>query len=291
MTQTIENQYLRITAAEYGAELQSIYDLERNQEVLWQGDPAFWARRSPVLFPNVGKHYNNIYRISGKEYLSRQHGFARDMVFSCIEKTDCTITYLLKSDEETLKVYPFAFDLKITYTLQDRDLSVKWEISTPGYDTIYFTIGGHPAFNVPVLPGTLQQDYSLYFNKKDKLEYFLIYPGSGVADTKTKHTLELNDGTCSIDPHMFDNDALIIDEQITKTGIRYPDGSPYLEMSCEGFPCFGIWNSPGAPFVCLEPWSGRCDDYGYDGELSDRPFINKVIPGELFEASYKLHIF
>lgn len=107
-----------------------------------------------------------------------------------------------------------------------------------------------------------------------------------------KATLVLENGACKIDDHMFDHDALIFDEQITKAGIALPDGTPYLEMRCVGFPNFGIWSaSQDAPFVCLEPWMGRCDDCGFEGSLSEKPFINHLRMDEMFETAYSIEIF
>ena len=255
MTRTIENSFLKISVSDHGAELTGIYDKVNDREVLWQADPAYWKRHAPVLFPNVGRNYKDIWRLNGKEYPSRQHGFARDSEFICTDITDTSLTFVMKSSEETLKVYPFAFALKITYTLKEHDLDVCWEVVNKDSETMYFTIGGHPAFRVPVREGESQSDYRLAFEEQDALTYLLIDTSVGTVIADEPHTLPLENGTCAIDPHMFDKDALVFDNgQIQKAGILFPDGSPYLTLTSEGFPNFGIWSVPGAPFVCLEPW-------------------------------------
>lgn len=291
MKQTIENDFLRISVNDAGAELCSIYDKEKDREVIWQADPAYWKRFAPVLFPNVGRHHTDHYRTGGKEYPSKQHGFARDSEFVCIDKTADSITHVLKATEETLEKYPYNFELQIKHVLSDREVTVCWQVINRGEETMYFTIGGHPAFNVPAGGTGKQSDYRLSFGDQESLTYYLVHPTGGTAMVEEPHTLPLENGTCLIDEHMFDLDALVVDGQIDKAGILFPDGTPYLELTCRGFPNFGIWSVPGAPYVCLEPWMGRCDNYGYEGTLSEKENINVLEAGEIFDKNYSIKIF
>lgn len=289
MNHTIQNETMSITVADRGAELVSIFDQKNSREVLWQADPAFWARHSPILFPQVGMSYGGYYTHQGIRYPMGQHGFARDCDFTLIEQTENTIVHRLTDSEETRKKYPFSFELTVTHTLCGREISVGWHVVNRGTDTMYFTIGAHPAFRVPVLPDTKQSDYSLQF-RLDQLKYYLLDADSGTADTKTRYTLALPDQTCPIAEDLFDNGALIVDNQIDWAGIAMPDGTPYLSVSCEGFPNFGIWSKPNAPFVCLEPWDGRCDNTGYAGELSEKPGILTLAPQEQYDKAYQITI-
>ena len=287
----LENDQLRVTISDHGAELSGIFDKKNNREVLWNADPAYWKRHAPVLFPNVGRLYNDTSLINGKTYTSGQHGCARDMEFVCTEETKTSVTHLLEANDTTKKAWPYDFQLYITHTLNDRDLTVSWKVVNKDQDTMYFTIGAHPAFNVPVLPNTTQDQYHLTFSGQKELTYCLLDATLGTALPDQPHTLSLENGTCLIDAHMFDEGALIFDNsQITKAGITLPDGTPYVEISCEGFPNFGIWSAIGAPFVCLEPWMGRCDNTGYEGELSQKPNINTLKPAEVFDKSYMISI-
>ena len=263
MIHTIENDYLKVSVDDHGAELCSIFDKVHNREVIWQADPAYWKRHAPVLFPNVGRHFEEHYRINGTEYPSKQHGFARDSEFTCVDMTADSITHKLKSSDATRENYPYDFELKIKHVLEKNQVSVCWEIVNHSNEPMYFTIGGHPAFNVPA-DGSAdnKEDYLLTFDGQESLTYLLLDPASGTALPDQTQTLELTDGTCKIDAHMFDHDALIFDNQIEKAGIAFPDGTPYLELTCHRFPNFGIWSVPGSSFVCLEPWMGRCDDCG-----------------------------
>lgn len=292
MIHTLENKFLRVSITDLGAELISIYDKQKEREVIWQADPAWWKRRTPVLFPNVGRHYHDRYTVSGQEYPSKQHGFARDTEFTCIQSSDTSVTHEMQSDENTRAAYPFDFILQITHTLEGQELFISWKVINKSAGNMYFTIGAHPGFRVPVIEGTSCGDYSLSFEGQDSLQYLLLDTSTGTAVPDKEYTLTLTDGTCPLDPHMFDHDALIFDGgQISRAGILLPDGSPYLEIRCEGFPSFGIWAVPGAPFVCLEPWMGRCDNCGYTGSLEEKTNVNTLKPEEIFEKSYSIRIF
>lgn len=234
MIHTLENDQLRVKIADHGAELSEIYDKTNDRQVLWNADPAYWKRHAPVLFPNVGRYYEDHCLINGNSYTSGQHGFARDMEFTCTDKTDTSVTHLLESTAETQKIWPYAFQLSITHTLNGRDLTVSWKVVNKDQETMYFTIGAHPAFNVPVLSDTIRSQYHLTFNGEKELTYCLLDPEYGTAIPDKTYTLPLENNSCTIDEHMFDHDALVFDNgQITKAGIALPDGTPYVEISCE----------------------------------------------------------
>lgn len=284
----LENERLCVEISEQGAEVTRIYDKKRGAELLWEADPAYWKRHSPVLFPNVGKTYQNTVLINGTHYPTSQHGFARDSSFRCIRAKAQEAAFLLISNEETKEVYPFDFELVITYTLEDASLCVKWEVKNPGDEEMYFTIGGHPAFRFAE-PEEKKSDYILRFPGKKSLDYILIDMAEAAADPEKVYQLELNDECCPVSEEMFVNDALIFDGgQIKEVWLCRKDGSPYVGMQCDGFPNFGIWSVKDAPFVCLEPWMGRCDDIGFNRELSEKPNVNKVAPGEVFGQSYRI---
>lgn len=284
----LENQRLCVEISEMGAEVTRIYDKKNNAEILWEADPEFWKRHSAILFPNVGKTWHNKVLINGTQYPTSQHGFARDNEFKCICQKDHSVSFLFRSGEETKEVYPFDFELLITYVLEERTLRVIWEVRNPGDEDMYFTIGGHPAFRV-AKPDEKKTDYILKFPGKTSLDYILIDPAELAADPKKVHKLALDGGYTAITEEMFENDALIFDNgQIEEVWLCHKDGTPYVGLKCEGFPNFGIWSVKDAPFVCLEPWMGRCDDVGFDKELSEKPNVNKVAPGESFQKEYTI---
>lgn len=254
-TCTIKNEKLAVTIAAHGAELSSIYDKANDRELVWQADPAFWNRHAPVLFPNVGKYYGGHFTYNGTDYPMGQHGFARDTEFEQAASGENFVTYRLCADEESKKVYPFDFVLEITHRLNGNRLTVEWNVKNTDDKEMYFTIGGHPAFNVNVLPDTDFEDYSLVFKEgTEKLSYVLLDAESGTAIGDKVYELELTDSKYALKKDMFDKDALVFDGgQIEWAALALPDGKPYIALESKGFPNFGIWSKPGAPYVCLEP--------------------------------------
>ena len=284
-----------------GAELVRLYDKEKKAELLWNGDPAYWGRHAPVLFPNVGRHFRDHFQVQGEFFPSHQHGFARDSEFSCLEDGGTgRILHELKSDESSKKVYPFDFSLKVSHALEGSRLIITWEVFNPGSQTMFFAIGGHPAFRVPA---DSYREHKLYFEEKSSLIYYLIDPkGSGTVLAKEPHILALKEGCYALDrlcdgekvlaDALFDRDALVFDNgQIETVSLLAPDGKAILKLAGKGFANFGIWSAPGAPFVCLEPWAGRADDFGYEGEMKDKPGINALPAGECFSREYTIEVF
>ena len=284
----LENDVLRAEVSLLGAELTEIYDKRHGCEVLWEGDPAFWKRHSPVLFPNVGKTWQNRMIVCGKAYPTAQHGFARDRMFDCIYEAADRLVFLLKSDAQTLERYPYAFELEIEYRLEGNVLGVLWRVRNPSAESMYFTIGGHPAFRLSRF-GERKQDYQLYFPGKQALEYVLIDPATGGCDAGRPYSLPLENGRLALSEALFARDALILDGgQVSEAWLCGADGTPCVGMRCDGFPNFGIWSVKDAPFVCLEPWMGRCDDVGFDRELSEKPGVNCLAGGAVFEKRYDI---
>lgn len=272
----LENEALCVEIISKGAELTRIYDKEKDTEILWEGDPAFWGRHAPVLFPNVGKTYKNTVKINGVQYPTSQHGFARDQVFQCVSADSTKASFVLEDTPDLRERYPFAFRFTITYELMGKKLSVQWKVENPSEEPMYFTIGGHPAFRFAEKEEG-KTDYLLQFPGKERLEYVLFDFEHAAANPDKVYNLELNDGFCPMDEEMFRQDALIFDGgQVEEIWICHKDGTPYVGMEAKRFPSFGVWSVEGAPFVCLEPWDGRCDNIGFDRELSEKPDVVKV---------------
>lgn len=289
---TMENERLKVTIDDLGAELVSIYDKKYDREIVWQGDPTWWKRQAPILFPNVGKYYGGEYVYHGQHYTQDQHGFARDYELERSASGQDFVTHRFVSNAETREVYPFDFELLITHRLVGNQVDVQWQVTNTGDHEMYFTIGGHPGFNVPVLPGTDYSDYALKFaDDQDELHYIHIDMATGTGLPDKVYTMPLTDHKYQLHKDLFDLDALVFDGgQIRKAGIVMPDGTDYVTIVCDGFPNFGIWAAPGAPFVCLEPWCGRCDNFGYEGELQDKPGINALKADEVFNKCYHIII-
>lgn len=289
---------LSISVSSHGAELCSI--VCGGIEYLWQADPAYWKRHSPVLFPIVGSLWNGVFRYGGKEYPMSQHGFARDMDFTLVSKTQDEIWYRLESDDSTREKYPFDFVLEIGYRLEDNAIHVMWRVHDTGDSTMYYQIGAHPAFYYPDFrPDTGHRGYFSFgrraagggYDKVQDLEYIIIKE-KGCADVQTRYRLHLDDGLLPVDTHTFDRDALIIENgQVQRVVLHAPDGRPWLALSCDA-PELGLWSPVGknAPFVCIEPWYGRCDRADFTGDISQRDWIQHLEAGKSAEMSYRIEI-
>ncbi len=286
---TLTNDVLTISVKDHGAELCSIR--KGGTEYLWQADPAFWARHSPVLFPIVGSVWEGKFRVDGKEYAMGQHGFARDMDFTLVSQTDDEVRYRLVSTEETLVRYPWPFVLEIAYRLHGNKVDVIWEVTNPGGKEMPFQIGAHPAFLYPDYdPETTDRGF-FSFDRKDGIEYILISE-KGCADPGVKYPMELKDGMLPINTSSFDRDAFIIeDSQVGKVTLHRQDGTPWLSMSFDA-PLVGLWSPPGknAPFICIEPWYGRCDRAHFAGEYKDKDWVNILAPGKKFSSVYTIEV-
>lgn len=285
----LHNDKLKIQVDTFGAELHSILGTESNQEYLWHGDATYWGRRSPILFPLVGSLRNKQYQYDGKTYAMNQHGFARDMEFTMAEQTSTSISFTLASTEDTYEKYPFHFLLTVTYTLDGNSLKVTWNVKNTDSKTMHFSIGGHPAFLCPLKSTDKQTDCFLHFDCNELTVTNINESGLALPD---KHKIPLEDGCLSISEHLFDDDALVVEHHQThEVSLLNPEKQPYLTVSFDA-PLFGVW-SPAmkqAPFVCIEPWYGRCDSSEFTGELKDREWGNTLQADDTFERSYIIKI-
>lgn len=288
---TLKNDVLTVEVSEHGAELHSIR--KGATEYLWQADPKFWARHSPVLFPIVGSVWDKLYRVDGKVYELGQHGFARDMDFVKVEGNDTEVFYRLESDEETLKKYPWPFRLEIGYKLKGNAIEVIWRVYNPGTEEMYFQIGAHPAFYYPDYdPETDERGY-FSFDRSEGLECIRIME-KGCVDAVTKYPLEIpQDGLLPLRKDTFDviDTIMLQDSQIGRVTLHRNDGTPWLSLKFTA-PVVGLWSPPtkNAPFICIEPWYGRCDRAGYTGDYRQKDWVNRLEPGKEFEGIYTIEI-
>ena len=275
----LENDFLAISVSAYGAELSSIKNKKTNKETLWQGDPKFWGRKSPVLFPVVGKYKDGKTTYNGKEYHLGQHGFARDSKFTLVEKAENKLSFELLSNEDTLKKYPFSFRLICSFELKDNKIIVGWKVENIDNQKIYFSIGAHPAFYCE------KSKTVLSMNGKD-LQYNLI--NADGLYTSPKYDVE---NQFVLHDSIFDNDALIIENSDVNEISLINEDKPYLTMKFDA-PLFGIWSpaKKNAPFVCIEPWFGRCDAEDFEGDITEREWGNSLDIGETWYKEYEIII-
>lgn len=289
MRYVLENQYLRTSFDSYGAELRSIQRITDGREYMWQANPEYWNRTSPILFPFVGRLHNLTYIYQDHSYTMMQHGFARDQEFQLVEKEPNQIFFKLTDTEYTHHIYPFSFELYIGYILSGNELTVSWQVTNPNQKMLHFAIGAHPAFNhpcgEPVPKGSilLHGFKELQYQKLDQNRFCL----------PQKHVLKIPaDGIWHFDKSIFSEDVYIFpDHQLTEVSLVDSKGIPYLTLESQA-PLTGIWSPPGkdAPFICIEPWYGRCDGANTPLPLPNKDYINTLSVGETFTATYKIKI-
>ena len=286
---TLSNDKITIQVSNHGAELVSIQ--AKGEEYLWQADPKFWGRHSPVLFPIVGRVWDNEYRHNGLTYELSQHGFARDSEFQLTYEEDNAIIYTLESNEDTLKKYPFPFILQVGYRLLGNRIEVMWCVENTGEEEMHFQIGAHPAFYYRDFKVSDEAyAYLKMGNKNQPLEY--ISPVKKGCVSGERNQLELEDGWMRIGKHTFGCDTYMFDNsQLNKITLADKNKQPYVSLEFKT-PLVAVWSPslsfPDVPFICIEPWYGRCDKVNYDGEFKDREWMQHVQPGKSFHGGYSI---
>jgi galactose mutarotase-like enzyme len=287
---TIENQHMKAMLASRGAELQQLFSKEYQLEYLWNGDPAFWAKHSPVLFPVVGALKEDIYYYDGKMFRLSRHGFARDMEFSVVTQRFDEIIFQLKSSSRSLEVYPFEFELQIGYRLENEWLRVTYHVLNTGMGDLYFSIGAHPAFNLPLAGGTQYSDYFLEFNEEETLPRWPISK-EGLIENHPVPLLKQTQ-TLSLSKELFYGDALVFKfPASSEVTLRSEKTERGLDLDFSGFPYLGIWAAKNANFLCIEPWCGIADSVVSDQQLIHKEGIEKLGAGGVFERSWSVRPF
>ncbi|HEU0227109.1 MAG TPA: aldose 1-epimerase family protein [Arachidicoccus soli] len=286
----LENEILSISIAAKGAELQSIYNKETQLDYLWDGNPAFWSKRSPILFPIVGGLKNNEYSFNHHTYQLSRHGFARDKEFTCIQQTENSISFSLQNDEETILKYPFQFELIITYTLQSNKINITYSVKNKGTNKMWFSIGAHPAFRVPLVEGTHFEDYFLSFNR---FENTARYPLNKEGLLKEDPEIFLqNTDELSLEKPLFYEDALVFKTlESTSISIESKKTPHGITIDFKGFPFMGIWNAKNADFVCVEPWHGIADSENTSGKLDKKEGILALDAHKTFNTTWSITLF
>ena len=285
----LKNEQLTIVISEVGAELQSIKDVN-GKEYLWQADPNYWPRHSPILFPIVCSVNNDTYRVEGKEYHLPRHGFARDTDFKLIAQSKRKVTFALESSEETKKVYPYDFTLSVSYVLDANKIGVIWHVHNTDTREIHFQIGGHPAFNVPGMKTGENQYGRIRLDNEESLDGLKSYIDG--SHEMTEVPVEAEQGIIEFTDNTWRNDSVKIHKsQVHRAELLGPDGEPEVTVDFRT-PVIAFWSpfQKNAPFVCIEPWYGLGDPRGFEGEFKDKPLMNHLQPGASFMAEYTITI-
>ncbi|MEG1886976.1 MAG: aldose 1-epimerase family protein [Oscillospiraceae bacterium] len=284
----LTNNKLYITINSLGAELMSLCDVSAN-EYLWQGNPEYWKGHSPVLFPIVGALRNNKTHINGKEYTMPRHGLARTNEFKLLKRFTDRAIFSLCSNEETKKSYPFDFELQVEYSLHDTTMTVTFTVINHGETVMPFGIGAHPGFRVPLSDDERFEDYKIVFAQKETCDTPLLDASTSLINPNNRKTVLENQDTINLTHDLFYNDALI-PEQLKSRKVTLFSGvsGNGLQMEFGDFDYFGIWQSPDAPFICLEPWTSTATLSTEDDVFENKRGIIFLKPSEEKEFSYKI---
>ncbi|EAC9532266.1 aldose 1-epimerase family protein [Listeria monocytogenes] len=286
----LENEVLLVEMKTAGAELTRIFHKDTGLEYLWNADSKFWGRHSPVLFPTVGRLVDDTYLVDGKQYHLGQHGFARDRDFQVIEQTENTVRFELDADEDSLAIYPYKFKLSIIYTIEKNTVAVSYEVENTDNKRIYFSIGAHPAFHLPLTDGTTFEDYYLDFVTEENLETLCLE--GPYRSGEIKKIIDEPARYLPLSYDLFKNDALIFEALKQKEMTIKSDKTPhFVKVSFPEFPFVGVWTAkPGTPFLCIEPWYGIADGAGESVELRDKAGIEHLEPEAVFASEYEITV-
>lgn len=290
MIYNLENSFIKITTSSKGGELHSLKSKEDNTEFLWNGDPTFWKYHAPVLFPIVGKVNNLKYKVNGYEYTLPQHGLARTSEFELVSKTENDIIFELNYSEESLKVYPFKFSLRIKYTLIDNSLNIAYSVKNLDTKKIFFSIGSHPAFMLPLNKNESLEDYYFKFNTKETASIMCL--NNDGYFIKDRLPFLTDSDTIPLSKKLFQNDALVFsDLNSDEISICSKNHSQTLTLNFSNFPYLGLWApATGAPFVCIEPWFGHADYEGFNGDFTEKEGILSLEENNIFKCNFSVTI-
>ena len=282
---TLRSDGITAVIAPDGAELISLRDVQ-GLELLWQAGPA-WPRHAPILFPIVGRLKNDALRHQGTVFPMTQHGFARDRRFDWTRRSSTACTLVLTDDAQTRARYPFGFRLAVTYTVRKTDLEVAFEVTNTGDEMLPASIGAHPAFNWPLLPGSNKDAYRLIFSNQEREPIRRLKDGLLRA---IPEPTPIRGKTLDLSERLFQDDAVILDRPAS-TSVRYgADRGQSIEVSWQGFRELGIWSKPGAPFLCIEPWHGFASPSDFDGEFTDKPGLMQIAPADTRMLTYRIRV-
>jgi galactose mutarotase-like enzyme len=281
-TTKIENEFISATVESRGAELQSL--TRDGLEYLWQGDPESWERRSPVLFPIIGALPGGRYTVDGVEYELGNHGFARERSFSVSRQDASSVELQTQADEESLRIYPYRFELRLLYQLKGPRLALTYTVRNLDERPILFSIGGHPGFNVPLEPGLEFQDYRLRFEKNETVDRRLK---AAFLTGQTEAFLR-NETTSPLSHNLFERGPVILQGLRSKeVTLESSKARRSVTVDFEGFPYLGIWSHLSRPpFVCIEPWYGVDSTVGDPPDYQKKEGLERLEVGEVFSATF-----
>jgi galactose mutarotase-like enzyme len=284
---TLSSHGYQAVISSLGAELKS-FGKEGGENLIWPGDPAIWKGTAPILFPIVGRLKNGQYQYKNNTYQLDKHGFARTSIFELNIDTNSEKSFVLTSSSDTLKHYPFHFEFEVFFSIASGVLEVRYEVRNVGNEDLWFTLGSHPAFSLP-LTDTRLEDFYLQFEQSEQLDCYFLENDLLCTSPITSF---LNDtDTLAISTELFKNDALIFKDIKSRTvSIHHKHTGKRLTLSYDNAPHLGIWAKAGSPFICLEPWFSYDDSADTTGELTNKQGIMSLAAHQSFNTRYTVII-
>ena len=279
MIVTISNSIISASINTLGAELIRLEKDSKNY--IWSVDETYWNKTSPILFPIVGRLKNDTYSIDNKTYELPRHGFARNFEFQIVNQTESSVVFVLESNSETFKNYPFEFELRLEYELDENELKMKYFVENKSEATMPFSIGAHPAFAIE----NSFSDYSLKFNQTEE---FISHELDNEQFSNSFRKINSENGQINLNYSLFEKDALVFKHLQSNKLTLLKKNEPVFSVQFEGFPYLGIWTKPNAPFLCIEPWCGLADNVNHNGNIFEKEGINLLHPQEIFSRRIKI---
>ncbi len=288
---TLQNDKLKIAVKKIGAELCKITSVKHNTQFMWNANPNVWSSYAPNLFPIIGALKNDTYFFEGDAYSLPKHGMIRNNTHVELHKqTENSLTFKLIYSDTTLKIYPFKFEFNITYTLTDTTIEITHTIKNTDDKTMYFSLGGHPAFKCPVYNDENYDDYVLEFEHNENSETHLINMENGLISPKTKLVFD-NTNILPLKHDLFNADALIFkDLKSKKVILKSNKYGEILSFKYHDFEYLGIWAKPEGDYVCIEPWLGIADNEDTNQDFKTKEGILTLAANQTFKANYSIEI-
>lgn len=290
--ENLSNDIISIAVSAAGAEMQSLKHLPTNRELLWQGDSRYWERRSPILFPAVGGLWNGTCRVGNEKHAMPKHGFMRDKTWTLTQHTPQSLTYTYTDKGEDRAAFPWNYEVSVTYTLQGTLVRAEFAVRNLSPTTMYFQMGGHPGFSLPDFNAADDDATDGYLRLEGHPHHVLRAGEQGCTIAATFPFPQTADGLVPLSVSTFAEEALIFDGgQIERATLLDRQRRPIVSVKSTA-PVWLFWAPQGqhAPFVCAEPWYGLCDPIGFEGDVSQRPYINRLEPGGIWNGGYDIEV-
>ena len=288
--QSLQNNEIKVVISPVAAELKSIQD-NSGTEYLWQGDPAYWPAQAVNLFPYVGRLTEGCYQYKGKRYDMSIHGFLPHTEMSVETSSDNSVCYILRENQKTLNIYPFQFELRIKYVLEGYMIHITFDVLNTGSENMFFGIGGHPGFCVPLEPELDFSDYYLEFAEKCKPTHV------GMSETCFPNGADFvyplkDDKYIPLYHALFDNDALVLRDVHRKVTLKSDKGNKSVTVTFPDMPYLGVWHTvkSDAPFVCIEPWTSLPSREGLVEDIATQPDLISLKPNGHYLNNWSIEI-